>query len=331
MQTKPAQLQRLLWLYHAFHDAPEGTIASAALDAQYDAWQVDRKTTIRDRKELESWAGAQILRYDASSRVWKLLRRFEIPEFVRSLRPVPDRQEILLATARHVLRSTQGRTSQFAGALEANVDEDSPYVSVFAPPRLGRDSAKVSELWLQVHQAITERRRLILSREGKESVRVDPLHLWWAQGGWYLLARGSDDGTLRNHALARLESVSDSVQTSRGKHRPDLYPPSDFDPKQWLGNGDWLYRGGKKATARIRFDANAVAAFRDRLWQTDIAWQERDDGTVILLHPYPASAHGEWEMARRILGWGEYCVVEAPASLRSRIKQLLEDVARRYA
>lgn len=331
MGTKPAQLQRVLWLFHVFHDAPDGTMAASVLDARYEGWQIDRKTAIRDRKLLATWAGGQILQYDASTRVWTLTRRFELPEVLRELRPVPERQERLLSVARDVLRSTQGPKSLVAGVLDETAAEGSPHVSVFAPPRLGKDSARVSELLLRLHEAITARRRLILSREGKEPVRIDPLHLWWAQGGWYLLARGSEDGRLRNHAVARLTDVTESVIRGSRKEHPDHYPTSDFDAKEWLGNGDWLYRGGKKATARIRFDSNAVAAFRDRIWQSDIAWQEQNDGTIVLLHPYPASAHGEWEMARRILGWGEYCVTEEPASLRARIAKLLGDILCRYA
>jgi len=330
MRSKPAQLQRVLWLYHIFHNAPDGSVAAFILEAQYEEWQVDRKTAIRDRKQLEAWAGGQILRYDPSTRVWKVTRHFELPEVLREMRPMPERQERLLSVARDVLRSTQGPKSLVAGVLDGAAGDESRHVSVFAPPRLGKDSERVSELWLRLHEAISTRQRLIISREGKDPVRVDPLHLWWAQGGWYLLARGSESGRLRNHAVARLSEVTESVLRGRGKRRVDIFPTTDFDAKEWLGNGDWLYRGGKKATARIRFDPNAVAAFRDRIWQSDIAWQDQTDGTIVLLHPYPASAHGEWEMARRILGWGEYCVAEEPASLRARIAKLLEDLARRY-
>jgi len=332
MRSKPAQIQRLLWLYHSFHSSADGAISAAVLEARYSEWQLDRKTAIRDRKQLETWAGIESFQYDPAARVWKLTRRFDLPEELRDLRRGPERQERLQSVAREVLRSTQGPRSLVAGVLDgAALDGESPHVSVFAPPRLGRDSARVSEFWLQLHEAITARRRLVLSRGGKDPVRVDPLHLWWAQGGWYLLVRDSDDERLRSHAVARLDDVTESVVRGRTKGRPDVYPASDFDAKEWLGNGDWLYRGGKKTTARIRFDTNAVSAFRDRIWQSDIVWIDQPDGSAVLLHPYPARAHGEWEMARRILGWGEYCVVEEPVSLRARIAKLLEDLVKRYS
>jgi len=50
MPDRPAQLQRLLWLYHAFHGAEDGTIPASALDQRYESWTMDRKTAIRDRK-----------------------------------------------------------------------------------------------------------------------------------------------------------------------------------------------------------------------------------------------------------------------------------------
>jgi len=322
MPDRPAQLQRLLWLYHAFHGAEDGTIPASALDQRYESWTMDRKTAIRDRKVLETWGGAGCLRYDASTRVWKLVRRFELPEDLRLLQPLPENQERLVSVARDVLRSTQGPASLVNSVLDGMTGDPSPHVSVFAPPRLGRDSQHISELWLSLHKAISSRQRVMLSRPGKESVQVDPLHLWWAQGGWYLLSRDSESRELRNYALARLDRV---------KPVPGRVSPALVKPREWLGNGDWLYRGGKTATARIHFDREAVPSFRDRIWQSDVVWKDLPDGSALLLHPYPARAHGEWEMARRILGWGEYCTAEAPLSLCRRIQSLLSDIAARYA
>ena len=328
MSSAPAHLERLLWLYHAFHGAPEGSVTAAELERRYGEWGLERKTAVRDRKGLEAWGGTGYLSYDSSCRVWSLVRRFELPEDLRALLPAPERQGRLLSLARDLLRSTQGGESLVASVLDERAAEPSPYVTVFAPPRLGRSARPVSQLWLRLHEAIDARRRVLLGRKGKESVRVDPLHLWWAQGGWYLLARGSESGGLRNHALARLTGAEECFLG----RRPDLYPSVGISPREWLGNGDWLYRGGRRATARIRFDAEAVASFQDRIWQSDAVWEEPlPDGSRVLLHPYPARSHGEWEMARRILGWGEYCTVEAPTSLRGRVTRLLADISRRYA
>jgi len=324
MSERPAQLQRLLWVYHAFHGAQDGIILASALKQRYEEeWMSDRKTAIRDRNVLDAWGGGGCLCYDGSLRAWRLVRRFELPEELRVLQPLPQSQERLVSVARDVLRSTQGSASLVTSVLDGMAGDPLPHVSVFAPPRLGRDSQGISELWLRLHESITVRQRVILKRKGKESVQVDPLYLWWAQGGWYLLVRGSQDKELKSYALARLEAVEARSGLS--------YPALDFDPKKWLGNGDWLYRGGKTVTARIRFDPKAVASFRDRIWQTDVAWKDQPDGSVLLLHPYPSRAHGEWEMARRILGWGEYCTVEAPVSLCRRIKMLLADISRRYS
>jgi predicted DNA-binding transcriptional regulator YafY len=322
MPDRPASLQRLLWLYHAFHGAQDGIVPAAALDLQYEEWNVERKTAIRDRKTLEGWGGGGCLRYDPSRRNWQLVRRFALPEELALLQPLPQSQEVLVSVARDILRTSQGPASRVNSVLEGMADAPSPFVSIFAAPRLGRDSQRVSDLWLRLHAAIAAKERVDLLRNGKTTVRVDPLHLWWAQGGWYLLARDVKTRELRNHGLARLEGLE------RGKGRAGSV--EGFDPKKWLGHGDWLYRGGKISVARIRFDAEAVPSFRDRIWQSDVAWEDLPDGSARILHPYPARSHGEWEMARRILGWGQYCTVEGPVPLLRTIKALLAEISSRY-
>jgi len=336
-ETSPDPLPRLLWLHRSLHEAPQRSMSAKALDEQYDAWGLERKTKGRDLAALAGWAGPgpAALRYDRSRRTWILERSFEVPQGLRPRLPVSDATAQVLQLSQLILQATQGdgaRAVDLLDDLVRGLPDRIRHATVFAPARLGMDDAGVSRTWSLLHGAISRRQRVEYRYGAARSWRrVDPLHLWWAQGGWYLLARLSHKPErLFSVALSRMEEVIPAVREGRKGNVDDLYPATKFDPRGWLGQGDWLYRGGESRTARIRFDARAVPAFRDRLWQPDSRWEDAPDGAAILHLDYPGSENGEWEMARKVLGWGEYCTVEGPPGLVRRVREMAATIARRH-
>ena len=334
----PDQLLRLLWLHRTLHEAQGMCVEARRLDERYDEWGLERKTKGRDLAELVRWAGPgpSPLRYDRSLRTWSLLRSFEVPAELQPRLALSDPTAQVLQLSQLMLQATQGDGARAVSLLDdlvAGLPNRIKHAVIFAPPRLGIDEGHISLHWNRLHEAIAHRHRVELRYGPKRKwMRVDPLFLWWAQGGWYLLARQANAPERRfNLALARMEEVAVATREGRSGRKADTYPAlKGFDPVQWLGQGDWLYRGGETRLARIRFDADAVPAFRDRQWQSNARWEEGPDGTARLLLPYPARENGEWEMARRILGWGEYCTAEAPPSLVSQVRKLLGTLAARY-
>ncbi|MEN9354482.1 MAG: hypothetical protein RL318_1807 [Fibrobacterota bacterium] len=334
----PDPLPRLLWLHRTLHEAPDRTLAASRLDDQYAQWDLERKTKGRDLAELARWAGPgpSPLRYDRSARTWTVAREFDVPAELQPRLALSDPTAQVLQLSQLMLQATQGDGARAVNLLEdlvVGLPDHIKHAAIFAPARLGLDVGGISAHWNRLHEAISHRQRIEL-RYGpaKKWMRVDPLFLWWAQGGWYLLARQSGTEDRRfNLALARMEEIAIATRESRDERIPDTFPVDrSFDPIRWLGQGDWLYRGGETRTAHVRFDARAVPAFRDRQWQSDARWEDHSDGTATLLLPYPAREDGEWEMARRLLSWGEYCTVEKPASLVKRVRGLVKAIAGRY-
>jgi predicted DNA-binding transcriptional regulator YafY len=334
----PDQLPRLLWLHRTLHDAPAHAIAAKTLEDQYDSWGLERKTKGRDLVELALWSepGSDPLRYDRRTRTWSLTRPFDVPSDLQPRLALSDPTAQVLQLSQQILQATQGdgaRAVNLLNDLIVGLPSHILHTTIFAPARLGVDNGEISATWNRLHEAISHRHRIEL-RYGpnRKWMRVDPLYLWWAQGGWYLMARQSNAEERRfNLALARMDEVAVATRKVRSDSKPDTYTlPKNFDPTAWLGHGDWLYRGGETRTAHIRFDDHAVASFRDRQWQPDARWEDHPDGTATLHLPYPAREDGEWEMARRILSWGEFCTVQKPASLAKRVKGLVASIAGRY-
>jgi predicted DNA-binding transcriptional regulator YafY len=327
-----------LWLHRTFHDADGYCVSAKTLDTQYETWSLERKSRMRDMEEFRRWAvlcGAMVT-YDKHQRIWKSTGPFRIPTDLQHGLALADSTTQVLQLSLLLLQVTQGDDARAVNLLDDLVNGLSgeiEQVAIFAPPRLGVDDGTISSTWNLLHKAIKDFHRVEM-HHGTPSrwKRVDPLYLWWAQGGWYLLCRQSDrPERLFNLAIARMKNVSVALREERRKRVPDKFEPDrSFDPIQWLGQGDWLYRGGETCMGSIRFESRAVPSFRDRQWQSDARWQDNEDGTATQTLSYPARADGEWEMARRILSWGECCTVERPASLVKRVRELVKTIAGRY-
>ena len=141
-------------------------------------------------------------------------------------------------------------------------------ISVFGPMFIRTNW----ELWGSLHRAIHD--RLVLAfKYGGVAHTAAPLHLWWAQGSWYLAAhflrrgpggRGLNakpDGFRSGLNLARISAVTEL----RGEQRPE----TPIDAAQWLGTGDWLFRNdaSENGEAVVLLGSRLLYHFKERLRQ----------------------------------------------------------------
>ncbi|WP_210491202.1 WYL domain-containing protein [Patulibacter sp. SYSU D01012] len=163
-----------------------------------------------------------------------------------------------------------------------------------------------------------------LHRDVVEPRKVDPYHLLFRGGQFYLLGRDHEKDGLR---VFRLSRIRDKVAyATKAEH--DFRRPDDFDPRPYGDRADWQMSEAV-GTARIRIAGR-------------IAWQvERAHGRQGTFAPVdPAAPEGdaifttEYGVARALLGWvmriGEHAEILEPAALRDEYRRRLESVRDRH-
>jgi proteasome accessory factor BC len=149
--------------------------------------------------------------------------------------------------------------------------------------------------------------------------RVDPYHLLFQGGQFYLLGRSHERDAVRVFRLSRIRGKV--AYATKAEH--DFKRPTDFDPRAYANRAEWQY-GDVQDTARV--------------WISDrIAWQiERHfgrfgevapaDGGVTFSTPY-ASAR---QLASWVLSLGEHARVEGPPELARAVQERIALLVERH-
>lgn len=149
-----------------------------------------------------------------------------------------------------------------------------------------------------------------ISRDVVESRKVDPYHLLFRAGQFYLVARDHQRGDQRLFRLSRMRGRVSFA--SKAEH--DFRRPDDFDPRAYGERAEWQM-ADEIGTARIRIAER-------------IAWQvQRTHGAQGTITPYRDAAAGDGDavletgygVPRALLGWvlrlGEHAEILEPADL----------------
>ncbi|MFA4928208.1 MAG: WYL domain-containing protein [Patulibacter sp.] len=162
-----------------------------------------------------------------------------------------------------------------------------------------------------------------LHRDVVEPRKVDPYHLLFRGGQFYLLGRDHERDQLR---VFRLSRIRDKVAyATKAEH--DFRRPDDFDPRPYGDRADWQM-AEPDGTARIRIAGR-------------IAWQvHRSHGRQGTFEPVEGSDAGdvifttEYGVPRSLLGWvmriGEHAEILEPAELRDEYLRRVALVRERH-
>ena len=149
-----------------------------------------------------------------------------------------------------------------------------------------------------------------MERDALGHRKVDPYHLLFQGGQFYLLGRSHERGALRVFRLSRIHGKV--AYATKAEH--DFKRPDDFDPRGYANRAEWQY-GDIVGTARI--------------WVSDrIGWQvERHygrfgevapaDGGVLFTTEYASTR----QLVAWVLGLGEHARVESPSELAEAVRE----------
>lgn len=190
------------------------------------------------------------------------------------------------------------------------------------------DSHELSQRLAKVETAIFRGKTILfdyytMERDETGTRKVDPYHLLFQGGQFYLLGRAHDRGALRVFRLSRMRGkVAYATKAEHDFRRPTR---EEFDPREYASRAAWQF-GESRGVAEVRVSER-------------IAWQvtrhfgrfgeirPAEDGAVVFATPYASSRM----LASWVLRLGEHARVLAPRELEEEVAERVELVAARHA
>jgi predicted DNA-binding transcriptional regulator YafY len=244
---------------------------------------------------------------------------------------------VLAAAGRFALAGAAGPVSaalhsairklQFDSAVPGGVRDTAEEHFLFHRPAAARrqDTDALGDL----AAAILNRRAVRFSYRaiGKDAPgrrAVDPYGLGFSNGHWYLVGYDHDRRDVR---LFRADRIDDAVVRLRPEStRPEFDTPADFRVEDYVGVPPWLFGKSRRATVRVRIDAEVAFIVRMRPAPGD-QWQDEAGGGGILTR----RATQLDSLLNWVLGLGRHAEVLDPPEFRRRVIDTLREIERRHA
>ncbi|HEX8646542.1 MAG TPA: WYL domain-containing protein [Thermoleophilaceae bacterium] len=196
----------------------------------------------------------------------------------------------------------------------------------------GAGGRELSQRLAKVETAIFRRKTIVfdyytMGRDAEEQRRVDPYHLLFRGGQFYLVGHSHERDAVRVFRLSRIRGKVGYA--SKAEH--DFPPPEDFDPRVYATRTDWQL-GDTIGTARIwiapQIDWLVERHYGHAGRVTPAAQVDEapDEGTV-----FETEYGDERQIVSWALGLGERARILGPAELNERAVECLRTIVERHA
>ena len=185
--------------------------------------------------------------------------------------------------------------------------------SISARTVQAKDYSHASETLRALQHALQERHTVeakyhSFGRDTVSSRRLDPLHLWYQQGGIYLAAYCHTRQQVLTFALERFRQVRVTEDT--------FGAPREFNLDRYLEGSFGIFRGEPVRVA-LRFSRQVARYVAERQWHPSQVVSLLLTGELEMTLRVPLSP----ELRRWILGYGKDVEVLEPKSLREDIRR----------
>jgi predicted DNA-binding transcriptional regulator YafY len=191
----------------------------------------------------------------------------------------------------------------------------------------GAGGRELSQRLSKIETAIFRRKTIVfdyytLGRDAEEKRKVDPYHLLFQGGLFYLVGRSHERDAIRVFRLSRIRGKVGYA--SKAEH--DFQRPEDFDPREYARRADWQF-GELQGVARIWL-SNRIDWLVRRHLGPDVGSvvEEGDDG-VVFETPYGDAR----QLIAWVLGLGERARIIDPPELADQAQERVRAVAERHS
>jgi len=178
-------------------------------------------------------------------------------------------------------------------------------------------------LFYIIEKCISEKKSIeveyyTLSRDETKRRILDPYHLIYKNGAWYLIAFCHWRKDVKIFRVDRIKDVNETGKTFVIK--------KSFSLRDYLKNS-WQITRGEEVNVVVRFFPPASRMVREMEWLPTQKITEEKDGAIV----FSARVSGLIEIKRWILGYGSQAEVLEPRSLRQEISSEINNILNRYA
>lgn len=293
-----------------------------------DKLEVHPSTIERDLRELRNY-GAPI-EHDRKRRGYYYAEPWSPYEI-----PLSEGELVALFLGQKLM--AQYRGTPFAPAIQSAFEKLQlclpNYVSVdlnlagevvsFDVPRLRGNELRVARYFQGLGDARHRRHRVVIrywtaSRDELTSRKVDPYHLHFYQGAWYLIGYCHLRGEVRTFALDRIRKL-----TVTGE---EFAIPPDFDIGAYFADMWGIEHGTAPQKVKLQFAPEPARWVRERVWHSSQKLEELPDGSLVM----EVTVSGLGEVKRWLLQFGAGVQVLQPDTLRREVMREVRGMAKLY-
>lgn len=232
-------------------------------------------------------------------------------ELLAFLLSVEIAQRHLGTSLENSLRSAVEKISKsIKGPAAVDLEKLRTYYSVAEPTT----AATHEQVLLDLYRAIQERRQVQMNyytnSRGEWTERtVNPHHLYYEDGSWYLFAFDHLRSQMRNFHLGRINRWE--LLEEKFERNPS------FSVENWMGHAFQGIRGEAEVKVSIQFDAYQAPWIRERKWPSGHKIKELEDGGLIL-HLETGGLEG---VKMWVMQYGSHAKVLEPHELKAQVAE----------
>jgi proteasome accessory factor BC len=194
------------------------------------------------------------------------------------------------------------------------------------------DGAEVSQRLSKIETAISRRKTIeftyyTIERDSEEKRKVDPYHLVYRGGQFYLIGHSHEREAVRVFRLSRIRGKVSYA--SKAEH--DFAPPEDFNRRDYGSRAEWQM-GDIEGTAKIFLrDRIAWLVERDFASYGGIRNAVRGDGAPGKGKVFETEYASSRQIVAWVLRWRQNATVLEPGELADEVTERLELLSERHA
>ncbi len=178
------------------------------------------------------------------------------------------------------------------------------------------------EIFSQINQAILDQMTVEImydsfSSQTVSARRVNPYHMLFREGCWYLIGFCHLRKEIRIFRIDRIKKLEILNQ--------QFHIAEEFSIGEYFKNS-WKLGKGEPTTVKVRFDPPMARLIRENKWHPSQKIEEIEGDSLI----YTVCVEGTWEIKKWILSWGARAICLEPEELREEIKREIEALRINY-
>lgn len=291
--------------------------------------EVATRTIERDIEKLRDLFGAPI-KYDHFKKGYYYEKPFQLPHV-----KLTEGEALALVFSQHLF--SQYKITSFDNQLKTAINKlyemlpktisldlnsISEQISFDVKPPRGEED-RLSTAHEKLLQVISKKSTVTLkyytAYRDETTVRdVDPYHLRYHLGAWYLIGFCHTRNCVRVFAVDRIISCADTGNI--------FSIPEDFSLENFLQHSFGIEIGSEPVDVAVRFDSYQARFMREMVLHASQSMEEQKDGSLIIR----MKIGGLGEVKRWVLSFGRHAEVLEPENLRKEMQEELAVAIKQY-